>query len=181
MLTVYFGGVIVMASTLTKRKRTIILALVGVPLLAGLAGALDMAWGSQQLSFMLSAREDLKSDMDHWYFEDGGVFLGEWMLVRPPIEGKFLGKSKVRLVRDHDMIPVVWDRTFYRDGSIRTDTKVFDEAGNEASFHDQYLTDDEVMEFPPHPLLIVYRYDETGALTSSEERWEHGEPLHDIE
>jgi hypothetical protein len=160
-----------MANSLTTRKRTIILALVGVPLLAGLAGVVDMAWGSQQLSFMLSTREDLKSDMNHWYFEDGGLFIGNWMLSRPKIQGEFLGYS-VQMEGEH-IVPVVQTRTFYRNGALESDTKVFDADGNEAEFYDQNLTHEEALLLTPHDVMVLYWYDKDGNI-ESESRWENG-------
>ncbi|MCB9932496.1 MAG: hypothetical protein H6841_03650 [Planctomycetes bacterium] len=142
-------------------------ALLALLVLAALF--IDMAFGKQWASGLFGGR-DWKEP--HAMYYDGGVKVGNWQIVRPPIKERFIGCDVWRL-EDGTTLPVTESNAWYEDGSLWYETKAYDAAGNETTFYDVDTPVTALQKADSIPLVIRREYAPSGELIR-EDRYVNG-------
>jgi hypothetical protein len=172
--------VIVMNSTSPRHasnRRRLFVYLVLVLALAVAVAVFDMAYGEQRLAPWIGGRPNNvippgEPFAKYAYYEEGGVRLGQWQIVRPPVYLEFLGYVVV-MPEGGRPVAVTENRVFYRSGSLQRDVKAYDSTGTEIDFYPLTLTQEEASRLAPHARVVAFEYDESGTLAARHE-WVNG-------
>lgn len=149
----------------SSRRRTLLLVLLAVVAVAVVAFA-DMAYGSQTMSVVIGGKDDETGNKK--YYDQSGIRLGKWNIVRAQVEVELLGFSIVRL-DDGRPFPIMENRLYFRDGTLKRDAKAFDADGKEISFYPKDFTHDDLVTLASLPKVVVYDYDENQSLVATHE------------
>lgn len=152
---------------LNYRRLIAYLTLVLILLLAVLA--LDMTVGRQWASSVIGGGPAKES----WVmYHEGGVRIGKWQIIRPPVKTRFIGYN-IEQLSDGTTMPVLENNSWYEDGTKWFETKAYDLNGDETDFYPPDTPEATLARSAPLPLVVRREFSPDGTLLR-ETRWTNG-------
>ena len=138
----------------------------------GLLLASDMIFGAQYASAVIGGGPENSESVMR--YPEGGVQIGKWQIVRPPIQYELLG-YQVEELGDGRLYPIGVNKVWNEDGDLIRDFKAFDADGKEVAFYPLDADQSDLDTLKPHAKVVMYDYSDDGRV-SSEHTWIDGVP-----